>query len=387
MNFTGVDIGASQTRIISDTARVGVNPNNAVIMDNVDEVTSLVPYNDELENALEVKIEKHGDSNMFPLRVLYGTMAERYSRTNIRPSVQERKYRQKISYASLITAVACSRIKFGTVKTGKLYIAVPPVEVAEAEKAFKEELVGNFTVYLPKFQNGGTTVDIEITDVVCYGESYLSTVSFFFDTNAQIKQDHAKYLNGVVLSINIGASTTDLAVVKNGQYLDKSGKTLPVGGNMARDFLIGAVQDKYEFDLPVENAEKAMAEGRLQIGNKYVDIKDLVSAAKDELAKDIVGRMEYYFKQINIPIQTMNGMIVSGGGSLQSQYVEDGLTVKTSEPMSVFVTDRLKGWCDTVEVVEYGDEARLADVKGLYILATLDKIKEEKLAGAVTPQA
>lgn len=381
MNFIGVDIGASGTRVISQTSRIGILPNNSVELGS-DEVNKLLPYDGELENALEVIITKAGESKYFPLHIMYGTMAERYSHINVRPSVQQMKHQQKLSYASLLISAAVSRINFGTPEAITLYVAVPPVEVDKAEEAFKEELIGDFDVTFPKY-NGGLTQHIKIVDVKCYEEAYMSMVSYFFALNGAVREEAKPLLKGHVLAINIGASTTDLAIIKNGRYLEKSGKTIPVGGNIARDYLISAVNDKYSFELPIEEAEKVMAEGRLEIGASYVDASDIVSDAKDTLAHDIVSRMEFYFKTIGVPIQTIKAIVVSGGGSMRSQYINaDNEVVITSKPMSEFVTKQLEGWCSEIKVEQYGDDARLADLKGLFIKAQVDCAKEEAMKQA-----
>lgn len=374
MNFLGIDIGASSTRAISQSGRIGVIPNNAVILGD-DEEVRFNPYDDELESALYMKITKSGVSKIFPKRVLYGSMAERHSHVNIRPSVQQAKHMQELSYISVIAAAATSRVLFEIPENLRLYIAVPPVEVQKAEEAFKEELVGQFTVEFPKYK-GGTTVKINVEAIKCKEESVMALASFFFSLDGTIREHSKQFLTGNVLSANIGASTTDLSIAKNGRYLETSGRTIPVGGNIARDYLIDQINIEYGFELPLADAEKVMAEGRMSLGNSYVDVSKIVSDAKDLLARDIVARMDPYFKSIGIPIQTLKGIAVSGGGSLRSGYVENNKKIFTSEPMSEFVTRRLKQICDTISVVSYGDEARLADLKGLYIYAQMDASKE-----------
>lgn len=374
MNFLGIDIGASGTRIISQNTRIGLIDNNAVIL-REGEVVRFNPYDDKLENSLYMNITKKGPSRIFPKSVLYGSMAERQSHINIRPSVQQAKHMQDLSYISIIAATAVGRIMFNVPEVVRLYVAVPPVEVDKAEVAFNEELVGDFEVEFPKY-NGGTTVKITVDGIKCKEESVMSMASFFFNMDGTLKQNAVDFSTGNVLSVNIGASTTDLAVVKNGKYLEKSGRTVPVGGNIARDYLIERINSEYGFELPLADAETAMAEGRMAIGNSMVDVSNIVSEAKDVLAGDIVSRMDPYFKSIGMPIQTLKGVAVSGGGSLRSGYMQDGVMVYTSEPMSSYVTDRLKKWCDTISVRSYGDEARLADLKGLYIYASMDASKE-----------
>jgi len=65
-------------------------------------------------------------------------------------------------------------------------------------------------------------------------------------------------LTGNVLSLDIGASTTDLTVIQNGRYLERSGRTYRTGGNVVRDYLITAISKEYDFDLNLSDAEKTV---------------------------------------------------------------------------------------------------------------------------------
>jgi hypothetical protein len=80
----------------------------------------------------------------------------------------------------------------------------------------------------------------------------------------------------------------------------------------------------------------------------------------------------------------VNSIIVSGGGSVASQYIdENGEAVITSAPMSEYVTEELQKWSPRTAVIEYGDEARFANIKGLFIRAMLsNKKKQAKAAEA-----
>lgn len=383
MGFVAMDLGASSSRYCSDQGIISVLPNNMVILPTMD-VSTIQTDTSDIESNLEVQIVKHGDdtNSYFPANVLIGIMAEKHRNVNERPSVNSHKHLQRINYISAIVATAVSKIKFSIEDPISLYIATPPIEVRDAEVAFRKGLVGTYTVTFPKY-NGGTTVTFTIDDVACHEESYMACTSFFFNANGSPKEDTKKYLTGTVLSLNIGASTTDLSIVKNGKYLDKSGQTYRIGGNVARDNLIDLVCSRYAMDLPITDAEKAIAEGRLQQGNNYDDIRDIVDVAKADLAKQLTTYMQTYFKRIGIPLQMVNAIIVSGGGSLQSQYAnEAGELVKTSEPMSYFVTNELLEWSKGTDVVAYGDEARFADIKGLYIKAKFDSMRKAQMAAA-----
>ena len=379
MSFVCADLGASGTRYCSERGVVSILPNNMVTLGegyNKEKVSSLMPSDDKLENCLELTITRKDNddkSGLYPATVLIGSMATRHPSDEERPSVMSNKCSQRINYISAITAVALSKIKDKTSTDVDLYIAVPPVEINIARQVLPEQLCGEYSVYLPKYLSTGATVNVNIKSVTVYEESYMSTVSFMFGTDGKPKAENSKYLAGNMLSIDIGASTSDLAVVKNGVYQEKSGQTYKTGGNIARDYVIDRVREKYGYDLPIEDAEKVMAEGRLQLGASFEDASEIVNAGKDQLALSIVNSMQSYFRKINMPIQLMNCILVSGGGSMQSQYVDDnGNVIKTSDPISEFVTRRLRTVCSTVPVVPYGDEARFANVRGLFIRALFD---------------
>ena len=374
MKFIGIDLGASGTRYITEDGKIGLLPNNVAFIEDIEGRTDLQPYDSSVEQALEVTIKKDGDSPLFPAKLLMGTMAERYTSVNERPSVSNHKYKQRINYVSAIVAAAVARLKYELPAELELKIAVPPVEIRQASKNFKEYLVGNYVVELPKYM-GGATVKLNIKDVSCYEESFMAMVSYFFNLDGTVREDGKDFLTGNVLSLDIGASSTDLSVIKNGRYLDKSGQTYKTGGNVARDFVIDRIREEYGFDLPINDAEKVMAEGRLQMGNGYVDIGNIVAEGKKALASSIVSSMQSYFKKIDMPIQTMRAIVVSGGGSLQSQHIDDDNKIhKTSEPMSFYVTSELQKICPGVLVNPYGDEARLANIKGLFIRAKTEQM-------------
>ena len=379
MNFTAVDLGASSTRYTSDCGKISIIPNNMVFLDP-DKKVDIEPYDDSIESALEVKIVKDGESEFFPVKALVGQMAERYSSNNERPSVLANKHVQRINYVSGILTVALSKLAYNLDDQIKLYVALPPIEVKNAKEIVRENFMGDYTVTLPKYK-GGTTVKFSIVDVACHEESFMSLLSYFFTVEGLPNADNKKYLTGNILSLDIGASTTDLAIVKNCGYLDKSGQTYKTGGNIARDYLIDAVRAEYGFDLPLNEADLTMAEGRIQLGNSYEDVSSIVDAAKKEFANSVVNAMQGYFRQVDIPIQTIRAIIVSGGGSMQSEYVnEQGETVKTSEPMSYYITQALTKICSGVEVEPYGESPRLANIKGLFIRAKVDAANQAKRA-------
>jgi len=369
MEFVGIDLGASSTRYVSHKGKIGVLPNNMVFLDQNTRV-DLEPYSSEIEGALDVTIETDKESKYFPVRVLVGDLAMRYSPTNQRPSGISNKHTQQINYVSAILAAAVCKHKNGMGDNFDIYLALPPVEVNSAKDYVKEQLCGTYKVTFNKL---GITYEFTVQNVACYEESFLALLAYFFDMNGKPKPAAQKYGYGNVLGLDIGASTTDLAVASNMRYIEKSGQTFKTGGNIARDFLADDLRAMYGFDVPVEIAEMAIAEGRIQLGNTYEDISKYVESAKKKFAEQVVEQIQGYFRKINIPIQSIRAIVVSGGGSMRSEYVDENMNIViTSQPMSHYITEELHKVCPGIEVEPYSENPRYANISGLFIRASID---------------
>lgn len=375
MDFVAADLGASSTRYTSNTGKIDILPNNMVYIQE-DTVVDQEPYTTDIEAALDVTIESDNGSEYFPVRVLIGQMAERFSPTNEKPSVLSNKHTQQINYISTVMAVALSKHKQGLSDNIEVYLALPPIEVKSAKGVVQKNLVGNYTITFHKMDN--MQIKFRIDEVNMYEESFMAMLAYFFDMNGAIREQAKQFAKGNVLSMDIGASTTDLTVVQDMRYLEKSGQTFKTGGNIARDFLIDSFREVYGFDAPIEMAELAMAEGRVQMGNTYQDCSEAVDKAKRQFAAQIVEQMQGYFRKVNIPIQTIRAIIVSGGGSMQGQYIDEtGKIVPTSKPISYFITTELSKVCSGVAVEQFSDNPRLANITGLYIRAKIDVMKKK----------
>ena len=55
---------------------------------------------------------------------------------------------------------------------------------------------------------------------------------------------------------------------------------------------------------------------------------------------------------------------------------KNGEIVKTSEPMSYYVAEELKNICKTISVIPYGDDSRMANIKGMFIFASMYEAKK-----------
>ncbi len=376
MDFVCTDLGASSTRYVSNDGEIAILPNNMVFVNN-GALVDQRPYSDDIEDALDVTIESSNGCEYFPARVLIGSMGERYPRVNEKPNSMTNKCKQRINYVSEVIAVAISKYRCGLGEDIDVYLALPPGEVEVAKVVMSKNLIGSYTVTFNKLDN--MKVEFNIKNVHIYEESFMAILAYFFDMNCSLRDEAKKYNRGAILSVDVGASTTDIAVVKDMRYIDKSGQTYKIGGNIAADMLKDKIREMYGFEPDDNQIEDAVMEGRLQMGDTYVDCKDALTEAKEVIAERIVQEMNKYFIKVGIPIQSVRAIVVSGGGSMRSQYVSGNEeVVYTSSPVSDFITKALNKICNGVAVEQFTENPRLANIMGLYIRAMADIRKKSR---------
>lgn len=385
-DFVALDLGASTTRTTSANGKIYEIPNDMVFVQE-STVVDLTPYengddkHDKFISSMDITIRKisGGACEHFPCRVLVGEIAERYSPVYERPSVLKNKSQQRINYVSAIVAAAHQKIVAGNSDRVDLYIALPPVEIGYSKYKVADKLTGKFEVVLNKC--GKQTVILDIASVTCVEESFMALVSFFFDMNGRKTPMADKYGDGYILSLDIGASTTDVCIVKNMRYVEKSGQTIKTGVNVIQANISNVVRGEYGYDPTQEVLETITETGRMMVGNTYVDMSQHLHTAKMEFAKTVIEQLQSYFRLTNIPLQTVRAIVVSGGGSIESGYKnEEGSFVSTCKSVSHYVSSDLKDTVPGIDIVCVEVEPRWANIKGVFIRASMINAKKRKEA-------
>ena len=134
-------------------------------------------------------------------------------------------------------------------------------------------------------------------------------------------------------------------------------------------------------DVRMSDAMTAVTEGRVRMGgSQYKEIGSIVDAAKREVAHKIAEDMDRYFSDIDMSMRDIDAIVVSGGGSMESSYVDNGEIRVTSSPMSKFLTEVLLEKYPAVDVVSHSDNPRMANAYGLFVRARLREVMEMKKA-------
>lgn len=379
--FIVIDVGASENRCMCNFKNVGTVmrvPNHTVFLKE-DEKVDLMVDPKEVQKSIDISVVKQESSDFFPLRALVGDTAIKYKPVQERPSGNTYKSSQKVNYSSVLTT--CALALYDSVEDTHdiaLYLAMPPAEAKIRKDYIKEQFKGTYKIKLNMQQKEMT---LNISDVEVYEESFLAMISFLFNENGTPTELSQKYQEGYLLSIDIGASTTDIVAIKDGEYLEHTGKTIKTGGNVVRDTLIDEITIDRGTEISTEMAAIGVEQGRIRNGNSWMRVDEQLNKAKEAYAEDVVSDLDTYFRGKKIPLQNFRAICVSGGGAKESVYRDDnGNEIKTTEPMSYFITQKLRERNEYVEVEGYKGNSREANTRGLYIRAKIDQLRKGNIA-------
>ena len=351
------DQGASSTRFSVNNSKVYKNPNNFIEVDIESDIRN-TPYTQEFVDNMDLTISKDGESDFFPVRILGGTLAERYSSSSAKPSMLSSKSRQPVNYYSVISSVVNSILLSEDAEDCKspvdvtCYMCLPPVEITgnnENEDYVKSQLAGKYTVRLNKM---GREIEFNIKEVNVYAESVLAVVAFLFNQDATQRTEMAKYNKGYILGFDIGASTADLVLIKDRRFIEHSGYTCKLGGNIIDDLMRSEIRRKFGTEVSNDDIIEAVRTGRLAYGSSYKDVSAELQKCKKQYASMLFEKVETYFASNNIGLQSIKAVFMSGGGSMQSSYMdESGKEVVTSPSVGEYIDEMLKKVCDSVDMV------------------------------------
>lgn len=351
------DQGASSTRFSVNNSKVYKNPNNFIEVDIESDIRN-TPYTQEFVDNMDLTISKDGESDFFPVRILGGTLAERYSSSSAKPSMLSSKSRQPVNYYSVISSVVNSILLSEDAEDCKspvdvtCYMCLPPVEITgnnENEDYVKSQLAGKYTIRLNKMDR---EIEFNIKEVNVYAESVLAVVAFLFNQDATQRTEMAKYNKGYILGFDLGASTADLVLIKDRRFIEHSGYTCKLGGNIIDDLMRSEIRRKFGTEVSNDDIIEAVRTGRLAYGSSYKDVSAELQKCKKQYASMLFEKVETYFASNNIGLQSIKAVFMSGGGSMQSSYMdESGKEVVTSPSVGEYIDEMLKKVCDSVDMV------------------------------------
>lgn len=179
--------------------------------------------------------------------------------------------------------------------------------------------------------------------------------------------DVQKFMSGYVLVIDIGAGTTDLAIMQDGKLKSDSRMSIPDAGNHITSALMRNIKanPKLRGRLPlgIQNLGSVMQEAMIREGDGLIeeDCSAALNAAKEELASSLANQIKNYANSLNV-ISMVKGILVVGGANATA--VRDGKVV--SPAIETFLIPKIKQFADLAELIPIRNrDTRYLNLDGL----------------------
>lgn len=254
---------------------------------------------------------------------------------------------------------------------------MPPAQCTEKIiKDFEEELrkvkviTNYFTVNREPYK-----IPVNINSVKVFPEGFAAYVGCMYTRDVEIRKGYESYIeDSVLLIVDIGAGTTDILIVVDGEVIENSKETFKYGGLNVRSRVKRLIKDEYDYDnIADSDLEAVISTGKLKDGSVYHDVSEMVMIAKREVAKALVGEIQEYLNGIDYPLRRIGGALVVGGGTL------GGAEGSNIEPISRAIMDNLREYSPNMgdvrlPIMEDGKEMspRLVNFEGAIVLANID---------------
>lgn len=211
-------------------------------------------------------------------------------------------------------------------------------------------------------------VPVSIKDIRIFPEGVVAYTAAMFsmrDGKAVANVDNLKYRQGYTLVMDIGAGTTDLAMVFNGKFVAASKTTIKTGGNYVEKTCKKEIRRKFG-NAPTDMTE-IIEKGVYTRGNERIIMDDVLIRAKKDFAAELNKEIIEYLEVTQIPVHELKGLLVIGGGAIAT--VRDGKII--SESLAYPLCENIKNMAKSVELIKIDVNPRFANIEGLHIMSTM----------------
>lgn len=191
--------------------------------------------------------------------------------------------------------------------------------------------------------------------------------------------DVASFMKGLVLVIDIGAGTTDMAIMQDGMLRSDSRFTSYEAGNhILSAFMRNAkanptIRTRLS-GRPIKNVQAVMGSAKIIEGAGIEeDCRDALNAAKEDLAGTLANSISGYLQGLNVA-QDIKGVLVVGGANAPA--VRDGEVVSPS--LDTWLIPRIKKFCPGANLMPIGNrDPRYLNLDGLEAMYLAQAAKEK----------
>ncbi|MNL91403.1 MreB/Mbl protein [compost metagenome] len=363
-----IDLGNSGTRV-------------KLILNKKSELLEMSNKFAELAKGYEVpEVYEDSETSLIEvggIRFANGELADKeFSASLLRPSALQPKVELVTTQLSLnlIFAKALERISVHTATklsdidaTFKVTILLPPLEQDVKKEVMKEKVkeISKVVMHLPI----SMSMDFKVSDVLVIPEGVAAYFGALFrevDGKLEIVPDNAIYQTGYVLIVDIGAGTTDVAIIRDGKLIEDSKDTFKKGGNSIESSVRNEIKKKYGYSPRDLGAVICRCE--LDENGTINRIPDLVNVAKSRFSRSLMEDIKQYLERMMIDMKEIKGTLIVGGGTLESETVDEN-----QKPLSPALADELNAYfkelAPNIKAVSTdGKNKRLLNIEGAEIV-------------------
>lgn len=396
-----LDLGNSETRAV---LRVGemhdkTRREYAFKLSNrfnvaLDGIPKSEDYNEENTTIFKTRSIKVGSEFLAEGIYINGLMSDReFEGIQMKPTAVSAKYNSAVTPLSIFTAIVKSGMwmkNFFEETQGRvvpldslidqieweLDVLLPPSQVNKGLEQLTNILIGDFPV---EFVMPVAKTNIHIKKINVLSEGIMAYMSILIKkSNKKVRANKKFMLQSNVLVVDIGAGTTDIVLVRNNVPVEASKNTIRYGGNNIKSRLKQKVNAEYDLALPDSYYEEAVITGKIKRNLEEYDVRSQLDIAKREIAMLINNSIQEYLEAADISIQTVEYILVVGGGSITPNI--DGI-----KPISNYILDGFKRFSPKIGLIDISDVTEQDGVlNGTLDASPVDKygVRELNVVGA-----
>lgn len=257
-------------------------------------------------------------------RWILGSLAEDMSSTHQTLASDSLKVVQEEFYLNILGIIYSSIFDRGVnADEIVLGVMVPPRDYFND---LKEVLFGvlNRKITIKNNTTGkSVTIHLDRENIVVKPESVVSFIACFVDDENQLTEAGETYGEHLNVSVDMGHSTTDLAIMDDFSPMKNSFKTLDVATSQLLSYFGEEIQRRFQgYTPPERELVRAFYTGKLTLGAQREWVGEELTQANRRFAVELYDSVFQYLSSHGLRFQQVASFMFSGGGSVEVKNVK-----------------------------------------------------------------
>lgn len=281
------------------------------------------------------------------------------SMQSIRPNAIQKKIEQAVTTYTTHLVLCCALRTVAQYKKCKVEdldvnirvgLLLPAAEHNKDSEAFKSAIMNVKRIEAKTPVAFVKDIDIEKVFIVPEGAAAYMNAIYDIDDNGKcvLRQENQQFITGDLLVLDIGAGTTDIVQMRDGDLILSSKDTLHKGGRTIESSCKGELEKKFEYKISDADMRHIFQDGTLIQGTATHDVTDILNSVKEKFSSVLFNYLVEYIERHEIEPRALKGLLVVGGGALET--VRDGKVV--SAKIADVLIKYIRGLTNTVALVD-----------------------------------